>query len=63
MNSRPVKRVEDVCRLRAAQFSEDNGGWVGGQAGGWAGADWVLIGCLDDCTSVRFCVYAVTLRG
>jgi hypothetical protein len=25
MNSRPVKRVEDVCRLRAAQFSEDAG--------------------------------------
>lgn len=25
MNSRPVKRVEDVSRLRAAQFSEDNG--------------------------------------
>ncbi|PSC69009.1 puromycin-sensitive aminopeptidase isoform X1 [Micractinium conductrix] len=25
MNSRPVKRVEDVCRLRAAQFSEDSG--------------------------------------
>ena len=30
MNSRPVKRVEDVCRLRAAQFSEDNGGWLAG---------------------------------
>ncbi len=30
MNSRPVKRVEDVSRLRAAQFSEDNGalGWL-----------------------------------
>lgn len=26
MNSRPVKRIEDVIRLRAAQFSEDNGG-------------------------------------
>ncbi|KAI7843850.1 hypothetical protein COHA_002401 [Chlorella ohadii] len=25
MNSRPVKRIEDVIRLRAAQFSEDNG--------------------------------------
>ncbi|EFN58926.1 hypothetical protein CHLNCDRAFT_19903 [Chlorella variabilis] len=25
MNSRPVRRVEDVCRLRAAQFQEDNG--------------------------------------
>lgn len=25
MNSRSVKRVEDVCRLRAAQFSEDKG--------------------------------------
>lgn len=25
MNSRPVKRIEDVCHLRAAQFSEDSG--------------------------------------
>jgi aminopeptidase N len=25
MNSRPVKRIEDVCRLRAAQFPEDAG--------------------------------------
>ncbi|KAL4441019.1 hypothetical protein ABPG77_010450 [Micractinium sp. CCAP 211/92] len=25
MNSRPVKRIEDVCALRAAQFSEDSG--------------------------------------
>lgn len=25
MNSRPVKRVEDVIRLRAAQFTEDSG--------------------------------------
>ena len=25
MNSRPVKRIEDVVRLRTAQFSEDSG--------------------------------------
>lgn len=25
MNSRPVKRIEDVVRLRTAQFAEDSG--------------------------------------
>ena len=25
MNSRPVKRIQDVVRLRTAQFSEDSG--------------------------------------
>lgn len=25
MNSRPVKRIEDVMRLRTAQYSEDSG--------------------------------------
>ena len=39
MNSRPVKRVEDVCRLRAAQFSEDSGECValGAAAAGGGG--------------------------
>ena len=39
MNSRPVKRVEDVCRLRAAQFTEDAGAvWCGVVVG--AGVGW-----------------------
>jgi hypothetical protein len=53
VNSRPVKRIEDVVRLRASQFSEDGGPMahaVGGRARGrgaccWTGKWWASDAC------------------